>query len=105
MSFRSSVCRRSLGRTFTAEEMADPNAGVTVLDSCVSGNGGSAAIRRSSDARFTSTAQPTTVVGVMPPDVRLLMKSNSLVGKPTDVWMPVPAAGVGARIRAGEASR
>src|SRR5207248_6965654 len=33
---------------------------------------------------------PATVVGIMPPDVRLLMKSNSLVGRPTDLWIPYP---------------
>ena len=32
----------------------------------------------------------TTVVGVMPPDVRLLFTSNSLVARPTDVWLNYP---------------
>ena len=33
--------------------------------------------------------RPIEVVGVMPPDVRL-MTPNSLVGRPTDLWMPYP---------------
>jgi putative ABC transport system permease protein len=30
----------------------------------------------------------TAVVGVMPPDTRILLPSGSLVGKPTDLWQP-----------------
>ena len=32
--------------------------------------------------------KPNTVVGVMPPGIPLTMKSNSLVGKPIDLWAP-----------------
>ncbi len=78
-----------LGRTFTAEEMADPNATVAVLTDAFWQR------RFGSDPSIVGRTvpldgKPTTIVGVMPPDVRLLMKSNSLVGKPTDLWMPFP---------------
>jgi putative ABC transport system permease protein len=33
---------------------------------------------------------PVTVVGVMPPGFRLFLKAGSLVGKPADVWLPLP---------------
>jgi putative ABC transport system permease protein len=78
-----------LGRTFTAAEMADPNAGVTVFTHAFWQR------RFGSDPAVVGrtihlNGQPTTVLGVMPPDVRLLMKTNSLVGKPNDVWVPFP---------------
>jgi putative ABC transport system permease protein len=78
-----------IGRTFTPEEMADPNATVTVLSHAFWQR------RFGSDPAIVGrpvplNGKPTTIVGVMPPDVRLLMKSNSLVGKPNDVWVPLP---------------
>jgi putative ABC transport system permease protein len=84
-----------LGRTFTEAELVDPStssigssgATVTVLshafwqrrfgrDPAVLGR------------TIQLNSAPATIIGVMPPDVRLLMKSNSLVGKPTDLWLP-----------------
>ena len=78
-----------LGRTFTPAEMADANATVTVLTHAFWQR------RFGSDPAIVGrtvplNGKPTTIVGVMPPDVRLLMKSNSLVGKPNDVWVPLP---------------
>jgi putative ABC transport system permease protein len=32
--------------------------------------------------------QPNTVIGVMPPDMRLFVKRGSLVGKPAELWRP-----------------
>ena len=77
-----------LGRAFAAEEgpqghdaVADPQ-----LRAC--GSAASPATPASSAARFNSTAAAITVVGVMPPDVRLFLKRWSLAGKPADLWMP-----------------
>jgi putative ABC transport system permease protein len=74
------------GRTFSDQELNDPEAGVTLLSHAVWQR------RFGSDPSIIGrmiqlNGKPTTVVGVMPPDVGLLM-SNSLVGKSTDVWMP-----------------
>ncbi len=77
-----------LGRTFSDAELADPAANVTVLS------------HRLWQRRFGSdpgvvgrtvqlNSAPTTVVGVMPPDVQLQTKL-SLVGRPTDLWIPYP---------------
>src|SRR5262245_40532450 len=87
-----------LGRTFTDAELADPAANVAVLS------------YRLWQRRFGADPgivgqkiqlnnAPTTVVGVMPPDVHLLTKL-SLVGKPTDVWLPY-ALGESARTPRG----
>jgi putative ABC transport system permease protein len=76
-----------IGRVFTAEESADPETSSVVLsydlwqrrfasDPAVVGR----TIRLNTRLR--------TVVGVMPPDVRLFLKAGSLVGKPVDVWVP-----------------
>ncbi|HEV2986512.1 MAG TPA: ABC transporter permease [Vicinamibacterales bacterium] len=76
-----------IGRTFSDEESADPDASVTVLSHTLW-------LRRfAGDVAIVGRAiqlngRPMTVIGIMPPDVRLLLKSGSLVGKPTDVWMP-----------------
>jgi putative ABC transport system permease protein len=77
-----------LGRTFTDAELRDPASNVAVLS------------HRLWQRRFGAdpgvvgrTVQlnnaSTTIVGVMPPDVQLLTKL-SLVGRPTDVWLPYP---------------
>ncbi len=34
------------------------------------------------------SGQPITVIGVMPPDMRLFVKRGSLTGKPPDLWRP-----------------
>jgi putative ABC transport system permease protein len=76
-----------IGRVFTPEESADPETSSVVLsydlwqrrfasDPAVVGR----TIRLNTRLR--------TVVGVMPPDVRLFLKAGSLVGKPVDVWVP-----------------
>src|SRR5262249_38283196 len=81
------------GRTFSDAELTEGAPGVAVL--------GHAFWKRRCGAdpsivgrmiRLNGVATP--VVGVMPPDVRLLMKTNSLVGKPTDLWInnPLPAS-------------
>jgi putative ABC transport system permease protein len=78
-----------VGRTFTDAELTDPNSNVTVLTHAFWQRrfGGDAAIL---GRAIQLNGAPTTVVGVMPPDVRLLMRTNSLVGRPTDLWIPFP---------------
>jgi putative ABC transport system permease protein len=77
------------GRTFSDQESTDSGmAPVTVLSHALWER------RFGSDPGIVGkpiqlNGLPTTVVGVMPPNVRLLMKSNSLVGKPTDLWTPL----------------
>jgi putative ABC transport system permease protein len=34
------------------------------------------------------SSRAMTVVGIMPPDTRVFLKSGSLVGKPPDLWLP-----------------
>jgi putative ABC transport system permease protein len=74
-----------LGRTFTEAEHKDPKAPVIIL--------GYAFWQR----RFVGDPNvvgrvvqlngvPTTIIGVMPAGVQLWMRTNSLVGKPADVW-------------------
>jgi putative ABC transport system permease protein len=81
------------GRTFSEAELADESINAAVLSHALWTR------RFGADPGIVGrTIQlngvPTTVVGVMPPDVRLLMKSNSQVGKPTDLWInyPLPAS-------------
>jgi putative ABC transport system permease protein len=74
-----------LGRTFTEEEHKDPNAPVAIVEY------GFWQRRLGGDLGVVGrvvqlNGKPTTIVGVMPPDVRLWMKSNSLSGKPADFW-------------------
>src|SRR6266542_3382881 len=79
----------AVGRTFTDAELADPAGSVTVLSHAFWQRrfaGDPAIVGRT----IQLNGAATTVVGVMPPDVRLLMKSNSLVGKATDLWTPFP---------------
>ncbi len=74
-----------LGRLFTAEESADPNSTVVILSDELWQR------RFGSDPGIVGRAiqlngKPQTVVGVMPPGVRLFFKTGSLAGKPADLW-------------------
>ena len=77
-----------LGRTFTDAELTDPASNVTVLSHALWQRhfGADPGIVGRS---IQLNGAATTVVGVMPPDVQLLT-SLSLVGRPTDVWIPYP---------------
>ena len=79
-----------LGRTFTDAELADPAS-----------HGRPCSATRFWQRRFGGdpgivgrtiqlNGAPTTVVGVMPPDVQLLTKLNRWSGRPTDLWVPYP---------------
>jgi putative ABC transport system permease protein len=77
-----------LGRTFTPAELANAGSNVTVLSDALWRR------RFNADPGIVGRAiqlndQPTTVVGVMPPDVQVLV-SRSQVGRPTDLWIPYP---------------
>ncbi len=75
------------GRTFTARELSDPDADVTVLGYALwqrRFGGDPAIVGRTIDIN----GKPQLVVGVMPKGVGLLLPSGSLVGKPSDLWMP-----------------
>jgi putative ABC transport system permease protein len=78
----------AVGRTFTDAELADPAANVTILSYRLWQRrfGGDAGIVGKT---IQLNGAPTTVVGVMPPDVQLVTKL-SLVGRPTDLWVPFP---------------
>ena len=76
-----------IGRSFTDAESGDRDSAVVLLsfglwqrrfgsDPSIIGKG------------IQLNGRTNTVVGVLPPDVRFLMKSNSLVGKPIDFWAP-----------------
>jgi putative ABC transport system permease protein len=74
-----------IGRGFSDEESADPNSRVVILSYPLWQR------RFGSDAAIVGRAiqlngAPATVIGVMPPGIPLLMKSNSLVGKPIELW-------------------
>jgi putative ABC transport system permease protein len=76
-----------VGRTFSDDESVDPDADVTVLtyelwQRRFAGDPGiiGRAIRLN--------GRPVTVIGVMPAETRLVLKSGSLVGKPIDLWKP-----------------
>ncbi len=78
-----------LGRTFTAEESADPNSSAVILSEELWQR------RFGSDPGIIGRAiqlnsKPQTVVGVMPAGVRLFLKTGSLVGKPADLWRTLP---------------
>ena len=75
-----------VGRTFTDAENADRNANVAILTYALwqrRFGGDPSIVGRTIQLNGT----PATVVGVMPPDVRLLTR-NSLVGKSADLWHP-----------------
>jgi len=77
-----------LGRTFTAAELSDSASNVTVLSYALwqrRFDGDPGIVGRAIQLNNAATV----VVGVMPSDVRV-MTSNSLVGRPTDLWVPFP---------------
>jgi putative ABC transport system permease protein len=78
-----------LGRTFTPEESRNPDRTAVVLSYDLWQR------RFASDPSLvgrtiTINMAPRTVVGIMPPGVRLFMKTGALVGKPAELWMPYP---------------
>ena len=75
-----------VGRTFTDVENADPNAAATILSYALWQRrfGGDASIVGRS---IQLNGAPVTVVGVMPPDVRLRLR-YSLAGRSADLWRP-----------------
>ncbi len=98
--FRVAGVAPLIGRTFTDEESAKRDAGVVILSHALWQRrfGGDGAIV---GRAIQLNGAANTVIGVMPPEVRLLMKSNSLVGKPIDLWAPwaLPASARDARGR------
>jgi putative ABC transport system permease protein len=77
------------GRTFNDIELSDDSVNAAVLSHAFWTR------RFGADPTIVGrtivlNGSSTTVVGVMPPDVRLLYKSNSQVGKPTDLWRNFP---------------
>src|SRR5207302_866754 len=77
----------ALGRGFTDAESNDRDATVVILSDALWRRrfGGDPGIVGKT-IQLNGTAN--TVIGVMPPDMRFLMKSISLVGKPIDLWTP-----------------
>ncbi|HZP48759.1 MAG TPA: ABC transporter permease [Vicinamibacterales bacterium] len=74
------------GRTFTAEENAQETPTAVILSHALwqrRFGGDPAIVGRSIQLNGT----PTTIVGVMPPDAQLTF-SNSLAGRPPDLWRP-----------------
>jgi putative ABC transport system permease protein len=76
-----------IGRTFTDEESADRDASVVVLSYALWQR------RFGADPGIVGrtiqlNGSARTVVGILPSNVPLQMKSNSLVGKPIDLWAP-----------------
>jgi putative ABC transport system permease protein len=76
-----------LGRVFTPEESADPKSSAAILSYELWQR------RFGSDQSIIGRViqlqgKPQTVVGVMPPGVRLYLKAGSLVNKPVDFWWP-----------------
>ncbi|MEY2504720.1 MAG: hypothetical protein QOG27_1000, partial [Verrucomicrobiota bacterium] len=76
-----------LGRAFTPEESTDKQSSAVILsyelwqrrfglDQAIIGR------------TIQLQGKPQTVVGVMPPGVRLYLKAGSLVNKPVDFWWP-----------------
>ncbi|HVF70372.1 MAG TPA: ABC transporter permease [Chthoniobacterales bacterium] len=75
------------GRAFTAEESADPQSSAVILSYELwqrRFGGDESIVGRS----IQLNGKPQTVVGVMPPGVRLYLKAGSLVNKPVDFWWP-----------------
>jgi putative ABC transport system permease protein len=80
-----------LGRAFAPDEGSDRNSGhdrFTILsyDLWQRRFGGDKAIL---GGAIQLGGNPVTVVGVMPPGVRLFLKAGSLVGKSPDLWLPL----------------
>jgi putative ABC transport system permease protein len=80
-----------LGRAFAPDEGSERNSGhdrFTILsyDLWQRRFGGDKAIL---GGTIQLGGNPVTVVGVMPPGVRLFLKAGSLVGKPPDLWLPL----------------
>ena len=76
-----------LGRAFTAEESNDPQSSAVILSYELWQR------RFGSDLSIIGRSiqlngKPQTVIGVMPPGVRLYLKAGSLVNKPVDFWSP-----------------
>ncbi|HEY2801981.1 MAG TPA: ABC transporter permease [Chthoniobacterales bacterium] len=76
-----------LGRAFTAAESADEHASVVILTHELWTR------RFGADPSIVGrviqlNGKPQTIIGVMPPGVRLFMKTGSLVDKPADFWWP-----------------
>ena len=76
-----------LGRTFAEDEGPEGHDAVAVLSY------GLWQRRFAGDAGIVGrtiqiNSRSVTVVGVMPPDMRLFLRRGSLAGKPADVWMP-----------------
>jgi len=76
-----------IGRSFTDAESADRDSAVVLLSYALWQRrfGGDPSIVGKG---VQLNGRTNTVVGVLPPDLRFLMKSNSLVGKPIDLWAP-----------------
>ena len=76
-----------IGRPFSEAEKTDPRSGVVILSADFwqrRFGGDPNLIGRT----IQLNARPQTVVGVMPPDFRLLIKQGSQSGKPADLWAP-----------------
>jgi len=76
-----------IGRSFTDAENADPQSAVVILSSDFwqrRFGGDPNVIGRT----IQLNARPQTVVGVMPPAFRLLIRQGSQSGKPADMWAP-----------------
>ncbi|MBI3400056.1 MAG: ABC transporter permease [Acidobacteria bacterium] len=76
-----------IGRTFAADEGPDGRDALAVLtfDLWRRRFGGDPAIV---GRAVQINGRPVTIIGVMPRDVRLVLKNGSLVGKPADLWVP-----------------
>ena len=76
-----------VGRTFSAEERADPDATVTILSYELwqrRFGGDSSVVGRT----LRLNDRPITVIGVMPSGARLQLKSGGLATNPPDLWVP-----------------
>ena len=77
-----------IGRPFSDSENTDPQSSVVILSADFwqrRFGGDPNVIGRT----IQLNARPQTVVGVMPPDFRLLIKVGSQSGKPADLWRPM----------------
>src|SRR6267378_521320 len=77
-----------IGRPFSDSENTDPQSSVVILSADFwhrRFGGEPNVIGRT----IQLNARPQTVVGVMPPDFRLLIKAGSQSGKPADLWRPM----------------